>query len=225
MRVVTVLCLVLVLCGCGLASRQTDGDILVIGDSVLAWNRGAGGDVGRVISAELRREVVNHAALGARLGRGGIGRFGGLNIPAQLPPGRWNWVVMNGGANDLGLTCGCTRCEAEIDRLISKDGRTGVIPDLISAARGRGARVLWAGYYAAPQSRSFRGCRPGLVELERRIALHAQMMDGVFFVDSEDVFDASNTSLFAADNTHPSVEGSAVIGRYLARQIAARTPR
>lgn len=217
-RAIMVLALVLALAACGVAPRQTGGDILVIGDSVLAWNRASGGDVGSVIAAETGREVVSRATLGAQVRAGGLGALG-FSIPRQLPGGRWNWVVMNGGANDLGFSCGCTRCDAEIDLLISPDGRTGAIPDLIATARSQGARVIWAGYYQAPQSRSFRGCRPGLVELERRIAVHARQTPGVVFVDTEDVFDPRNRALYASDLTHPSPAGSAVIGRFLARQI------
>ena len=222
MRTILTLCLFMGLASCGLAPRQTGGDILVIGDSVMAWNRSSGGDIGRVIASELGREVVNRAALGARIRAGSFGALGGLSIPDQLSEGPWNWVVMNGGANDLGFTCGCTRCDAEIDLLISREGTTGAIPDLITKARRQQAKVLWVGYYQSPNSRSFRGCRPGLVELERRIANYALTKEGVFFIDSEDVFQPTMPGIFAADQTHPSAAGSAVIGRFIAQEIASR---
>ncbi len=206
--------------GCGTTPLQRDGDILVIGDSVLAWNRSSGADVGSVIEAELDRDVVSRAAFGARLRGGGSGLFGSLSIPDQLPAGKWDWVVVNGGANDLGVSCGCTGCEAEIDVLISKDASTGTIPDLITRAQRSGANVLWIGYYQAPQSRSFRGCRRVLVELEQRIADFAKSREGVFFIDAEDVFDPNASNLLAADRTHPSVAGSALIGRFVAMEIA-----
>ena len=225
MRRFLCLCCVLLIAACAAAPRSQNGDILVIGDSVLAWNRAAGADVGRVIRAELGRDVLSQATLGAQIRPGGLARLGGLSIPAQLPAGRWNWVVMNGGANDLGFSCGCTRCEDDIDLLISPDARTGAIPDLILTARRQGAQVLWAGYYAAPESRSFKGCRPGLVELERRIAAFARTQEGVFFLDTEEVFDPNRQDLFANDRTHPSAAGSAVIGRFLAQEIARRSTR
>lgn len=225
MRTFFVLCLLVSVASCGLTPRQQGGDILVIGDSVMAWNRAAGDDVGRVMEAELDRDVVNRAALGARIRAGGLSALGGLSIPDQLSAGPWNWIVMNGGANDLGSSCGCTRCDAEIDLLISENATTGAIPDLIARARARGAKVLWAGYYRAPDSRSFSGCRPGLMELERRITIYAGTRDGVFFIDTEDVFDPAKSGLLASDRTHPSVEGSALIGRFLAREIAERSQR
>ena len=155
---------------------------------------------------------------------GGLASIGGLAIPAQVPDGRWNWIVMNGGANDLGFGCGCLRCDAEIDLLLAPDGSGGAIPDLITAARATGARVLWLGYHAAPQSRSFRGCRPGLVELDRRIAAYARSQPGVFFLDAEAVMDPADARLLAADRTHPSALGSAVIGRALAQEIRRAQP-
>lgn len=225
MRTVFLLCLLVSAASCGLTPRQQGGDILIIGDSVMAWNRPAGADIGRAMEAELDRDVVNRAALGAQVRAGGISALGGLSIPDQLSGGPWNWIVMNGGANDLGFSCGCIRCDAEIDLLISEDATTGAIPDLIARARAQGAKVLWAGYYRAPDTRSFRGCRPGLVELERRIAIYARSREGVFFVDTEDVLDPAQPDLLDTDRTHPSVDGSAVIGRFLAREIAEHSQR
>jgi acyl-CoA thioesterase I len=225
MRTVLVLCLLMGLSNCGLAPRQTGGDILVIGDSVMAWNRSSGADIGSVIEAELGRDVVSRAAFGAQIRASGLRALGGLSIPDQLSGDPWNWIVMHGGANDLGFSCDCTRCDAEIDMLISQDGSMGAIPDLITKARRQQARVLWVGYYQTPNSSSFRGCRPGLVELERRIAVYALMREGVFFFDSEDVFETTNLGLLAADRTHPSAAGSAVIGRFIAQEIAKRSQR
>lgn len=223
MRNLLLLSILLGLANCGLAPRQTGGDILVIGDSVLAWNRLSGGDVGQVIAAELNRDVVSRAALGARIIAGSLGTISGLSIPNQLSGGPWNWVVMNGGANDLGFSCGCTRCDAEVDLLIAEDGSAGAIIELIDAARQQQAQVVWVGYYAAPNSQSFAGCRPALVEIERRIANYALAKDGVFFIDSEDVIDPTRAELFSPDLTHPSAAGSAMIGRFVAQAISGRT--
>lgn len=214
------LCALLSLTACGLLPQKPGGDILVIGDSVMAWNGFSDADVGHVIGDELNREVVNRAALGAQIDASGARSLLGLNIPAQLSSGPWNWVVMNGGANDLGGSCEGGNRAAVIDGLMSADGTVGKISDLIARARAQGAQVLWMGYYQAPNSTSFKGCRPVLVELERRIAVHAAANQGVYFVDAEDAFDPSDATLFASDKTHPSAKGSAVLGRFLARTIA-----
>lgn len=222
MRVLLFLVMI-TLVGCGASPQRSGGDILVIGDSVMAWNRASGRDIGRVISAELGRDVTSRAVVGAGIRSGGLGPLA-RPIPSQLSTGQWKWVVMNGGANDLGSTCGCARCAPVIDSLISRDGRTGDIPQLITTARAQGAQVLWMGYYQSPGA-LFRGCRPALVELDRRIALYASATDGVFFADAEDVIAPNNPGLFAPDQTHPSVAGSALIGKFLARVIAANSPR
>ncbi|MEI4488595.1 SGNH/GDSL hydrolase family protein [Frigidibacter sp. MR17.14] len=225
MKLAAALVLSLLVAACGLVPKQQDGDILVIGDSVMAWNRSDQADVGHIIAKVTHRRVVSRAALGAQVRVGPLGSLVGLNIPDQLSSGRWNWVVMNGGANDLGFSCGCTQCDGEIDALISPDGTGGDIPRLIENARAGGAKVLWMGYYQAPHSTSFKGCRPGLVEIERRIATYAGARDSVFFVDAEDFFDPGDQNLLGPDNTHPSAAGSAVIGRTLAQTITRNSTR
>lgn len=211
------LCSLAFLAGCGLAPQQEDGDIVVIGDSVLAWNQGG---VGREIGFELGRNVVTRATLGARVRASPAARLVGLSVPHQLSAGNWNWIVINGGANDLASSCGCANCDDVINALISADGETGSIPDLISQARQTGARVVWLGYYQAPESSSFKGCRSGLVEMESRIQTYAKSRSGVFFIDAENVFDANDPSLLAGDKTHPSPEGSRILGSFLARAIS-----
>ncbi|WP_294619244.1 SGNH/GDSL hydrolase family protein [uncultured Roseovarius sp.] len=221
MRLFATLILITTLSACTPGAPRSGGDILMIGDSVLAWNRTSGRDVGTALGASLDRTVTNRATPGAQIRKRGFASALGLGIPDQLVMRPWNWVVMNGGANDLGFTCGCTRCDGVIEALISRDGTTGDIPTLINRARSTGAKVLWMGYYRAPNSGSFQGCRPGLVEIERRVARLARTSSGVFFVDSEDVIAPRDPSLYAADATHPSPKGSAVIGQYLAQTIKA----
>lgn len=216
LRVIALVCLAVV-AGCGLAPKQSGGDILVVGDSVLAWN---GGIVGKVIASELRRDVVSRAALGARIDASRAAAFVGLSIPDQLSAGKWNWIVMDGAANDLGGSCGCVRCDGVVDGLISPDGSVGDIPDLIAKARRSGAQILWMGYYQAPASPSFKNCRASLVELERRVEEYAKSHDGVYFVDAEDVFDLADPTLLGPDRTHPSLKGSTILGKFLARTIA-----
>lgn len=206
----------LLLSSCGLVPQQSGGDILVIGDSVMAYNKGALGDV---IEAETNRKVVSRAALGARVVAPAAYSVLGLSIPGQISKGPWNWIVMDGGANDLVAACGCTGCDDQVDALIAPDGASGTITDLIAKARATGAQVLWMGYYQAPDSPSFKNCRAALVEMERRIENHAQSHEGVHFVDAETVFDPADRSLYASDMTHPSVEGSAVLGRFLAQSL------
>lgn len=219
MRVVVAAILTSFVAACMTVPSQ-DSSIVVIGDSVMAWNRSHGSDVGSVISAELDRTVVSRATFGAQIRASNLAGLFGLSIPGQLPPGRWEWVVANGGANDLGFSCRCTSCEDEIEALISSDGQTGEIPRLIERARSQNARVVWLGYYRAPETTSFQGCRPGLVEIERRIARFAASNDDVFFLDAETFFEPPLPELFDPDKTHPSAKGSALIGREIAKIIS-----
>jgi hypothetical protein len=197
------------------------GDILVIGDSVMAWNGASGQAIGDAIAAATGRSVTDRAVPLARIAPdSAILGATGLSIPNQYAGGTWNWIVANGGANDLSARCGCGACGPVVDNLIAPDGRTGEIPELIARLRGSGARVLWMGYYAGSGQGGFTGCRDDLVEIERRIAVLAARTEGVIFVDSETVFDNGDPANFAPDDTHPSPRGSAVIGRYLAGIIA-----
>lgn len=211
--------MLLLILGCCVDPSSRGGDILVVGDSVLAWNRSEDSDVGSAVASELSRAVVNRAAVGARIRANDLVRFVGLSIPDQLLPGPWNWVIVNGAANDLGFSCGCTRCDQVIDQLISKDNQSGAIPELIYKAQTQGARVIWLGYYKAPETNSFEGCRPGLVEIERRIELLAQSNSRLIFLDAERFFDPPSKELFASDRTHPSVKGSALIAKEIASII------
>lgn len=223
MRTFLLLAFLAFVAGCTGVPAPKGGDILIAGDSVMAWNRASGRDIGSVVEASLGREVTSRATPGAAVRAGRFSTFGRLGIPNQLPPGAWRWIVLNGGANDLGFTCGCAQCDMSVDLLIAEDGRTGAIPDLTAQAKRQGARVLWVGYYETRRSRLFQGCRPALVELERRIALHAATTAGVYFVDAETVIDPDLSGLFAADNTHPSPEGSALIGGLVARKILSES--
>jgi len=197
------------------------GDILVIGDSVMAWNGASGQAIADVIAEVSDRDVTDRAVPLARIAPDSalLGATG-LSIQNQFAGGSWNWIVVNGGANDLSGRCDCGACGAVVDSLIGPEGRTGDIPAFVARLRKNGAKVLWMGYYAGSGRGGFEGCRDDLVEIERRIDRLAARTDGVFFADAETVFDNTDPGNFAADGTHPSPRGSAVIGRYLAGIIA-----
>ncbi len=203
------------------------GDILVLGDSVMAWNGSKGGSIGDAIGQTLNRDVTSKAVPGAQFDNtSSVAGAVGFDVQRQLQPGRWNWVVMNGGANDLSADCGCGPCHASVDALIAPDAQSGAIPAFIrSVQKSTGADVMWMGYYAGSGSGSFAGCRADLVEIERRIARFARSSNGVVFADAEDVIDRNDSADFAADNIHPSPQGSAKIGAFLAQGIKARDPR
>ena len=216
------LSMVALLAACTDPAPRGGGDILVLGDSVMAWNGGPGAAIPAAISATLDRAVISKAVPGAQFDNAsGLAGAVGFDIQRQFPGGRWQWIVLNGGANDLGADCGCGACDPAVDALIRADAQTGAIPAFITKLRAQsGARILWMGYYAGNGKGSFQGCRADLVRIEARIALFAASSPGVYFTDAEDVIDPRDPTLFARDNTHPSEKGSAVIGAHLADVIA-----
>ncbi|KZZ20450.1 GDSL family lipase [Sulfitobacter sp. HI0082] len=220
-----VLLIVTGLSACTDTAPRGGGDILVLGDSIMAWNGGR--SIPDVIANQTGRSVTSRAVPGAQFDNGStIASAVGFDIQQQFPGGRWNWVVVNGGANDLSADCGCGACGASVNALIAPDGQSGSIPAFLQRLRAQtGAQVMWMGYYAGSGSGSFAGCRDDLVEIESRIATFAAGRPGIHFVDSEDVIDRGDRGLFAGDNVHPSARGSARIGAYLAQEITARENR
>lgn len=201
------------LAACGRTVPE-DARIVVAGDSVMAWNRNKGASVADALRARLK-EPVGDVSLSLAQVAGGRGAF---NIPTQLEGVRVEWVVLNGGANDLSGNCDCSDCGPVLDRLISDDGLQGAIPALVADLRGRGAQVIWADYYTAPRYAGTT-CEAPYQVLEDRIGRMADADVGVTLVDMDDVFFAGDLSLFASDGIHPSEKGSARIASLIAPQL------
>lgn len=218
--------LMLVLSGCSAAVTRGGGDILAIGDSVMAWNESSDAAIPDAVARTLDREVISRAVPGAQFDNAsGLASAVGFDIRNQYPGGTWNWIIVNGGANDLWADCGCGACGPVVDKLISADAKSGSIPRFLRQLRASGAQVLWMGYYKGNGRGSFKGCRDDLVRMEERIARFALATPGVYFVDAEDVLDPEDPASFARDNNHPSPKGAAVIGAYLAQTISAQSGR
>lgn len=203
------------------ASDSSSPRILVIGDSLLAWH----GVVERNISARLARllgqPVVDHSVSGARMiYRLPITGAMGLSIPRQYREGDWQWVVLNGGGNDLWLGCGCERCERKMNKLISKDGQRGEIPRLVARIRSSGARVLYLGYLRSPGFDSpIENCKDEGDELEARIARLAEIDPAFTFHSLTDLVPPGDLSFHALDRIHPSLKASDAIARRIAEII------
>ncbi|MEL6992327.1 MAG: hypothetical protein AAGL92_12200 [Pseudomonadota bacterium] len=96
---------------------------------MLATGRINDASVSDVMEKTLHETVVDRSTIGARFHYAlPISGAAGLNITKQYVDGDWDWVVVNGGGNDLWMGCGCMLCAAKIDRLISEDGTKGTIP-------------------------------------------------------------------------------------------------
>ena len=191
--------------------------MLAIGDSVLWWNRLSGGDIPRLAAQATGRAVDNRSVIGARFLS---------SVPDQYRDGPWDWVIVNGGANDLRGTCGCTGCDDTLDALVTLDGQAGAMADLARDIASRGPGVVLLGYYGTSVAGGpFAACADELTELSRRLALLADSDSAIIFVDAKDVIDPADLTLYARDLAHPSAAGSALIGRQIATAIASAPAR
>ncbi|WP_254682449.1 SGNH/GDSL hydrolase family protein [Phaeobacter gallaeciensis] len=178
----------------------------------MAWNRSGGGAVADELERRLREPVGDVSLSFARL----IGGGGALNIPSQLNEVEADWVVLNGGANDLsGSGCSCRVCDNVLDRLISESGTRGAIPELVAELRRRGPRVVWLDYYTAPRYAGTTCVAPYRI-LERRLDRMAAADQGVTVLDLDSVFRPDDLSLFSRDRVHPSRRGSGRIADLVA---------
>lgn len=194
--------------------------VLVMGDSFMTTNAAAGQAVPHQLERGLGVKIRSQAVMGARFGYNlPITGALGMNIAKQYRAGDWDWVVMNGGGNDLWMGCGCTRCKRRLNRLISPDGRKGSIPATVARARASGARVIYVGYLRSPGLGSpIEHCKKVGDALEARIAVMAKQDPGVSFVSLADMVPHGDASFHALDMIHPSPKGSAAAAK---RVVAA----
>lgn len=197
-----------------------------MGDSLMAWNGTSQRAISDVLEKHLQVEVTDRSVSAARMiYRLPVSGAAGLSIPKQMPKGlEWDWVVLNGGGNDLWLGCGCSACRRKMDKLASADGSTGAIPDLVQDLRSTGARVIYTGYLRSPGRGSLiEHCKDEGEELDRRATQMAARDEGVYFLSLADLVPHGDRSYHAFDMIHPSVKGSDAIGSRIAELIQAET--
>ena len=204
-------------------SRAEQPRILFMGDSLLAIHRLSGKAVSNATSAALRAPVVDKSVIGAQIIYNlPLTGAMGLRISAQYREGPWEWIVMNGGGNDMWLGCGCNRCERRMGKLISENGTSGKIPKLVGRLRATGARVIYVGYLRSPGMGSpIENCKDEGDALEARIAAMAARDPGVFFLSLADLVPYGDRSYHGVDMIHPSMKASRIIGRMIAELIRA----
>lgn len=208
----------------GAAVAQNPVKILAIGDSLMASHRITNRSISSAIRKALPADVTDRSVLGARvIYRLPISGALGMNIGKQFRRGKWDWVVVNGGGNDLWLGCGCLRCTRKMNKLIAPTGTKGAIPKLVHRIRKTGARVVYLGYLRSPGvSSPIEHCKDEGDELEARIEKMAANDDGVIFVSLRDLVPFGDRSYHALDMIHPSLKASREIGQRIARAIAAQ---
>ncbi|KIC21192.1 SGNH/GDSL hydrolase family protein [Leisingera sp. ANG-Vp] len=209
-------------CGDAVPTEQPSR-ILAMGDSLLAWHSLAGKSVADTVAQELQEPVVDRSVSAARvIYKLPVSAAAGLQIRNQYTPGKWDWVIVNGGGNDLWLGCGCFACNRKMDKLISADGRKGAIPGMLSDLRATGAKVIYVGYLRSPGVGSLiEHCRDEGNELETRIERLAALDEGIHFLSLKDMVPFGDRSYHALDMIHPSVKASTEIGRKVAGIIHA----
>jgi acyl-CoA thioesterase-1 len=218
LRAVLVTGVLFLLSACG-RGIPNDARIVVAGDSVMAWNRVEGASVAHVLRRELEVPVGDVSMPFARIVDGRAAA--GLDITAQVRGVEGvDWVLLNGGANDLYSDCGCSGCGPVLDRLIGSDGTGGAIPEMVGGLRASGARVVWAAYYTSPRYAGT-ACVAPFDELKARLGRMAAADDGVILADMGRVLPSNDLALFARDRVHPSEQGSDRMGRLLADVLRA----
>lgn len=216
--------LILLLAGCAGKAPGGMSRIAVMGDSMMAWNGLASASTPDVLGQLLEEPVTNFAVSGARIRHPlPISSSLGFEIRRQFRKGPWEVILVNGGANDFFVTCGCRRCDARLDRMIAEDGRKGELTSLLLRLQAEtGAQIIYVGYHRARGLRSpARGCRDELDALEARVARLAALQEGISFVSLRDVFPRGDASYYASDILHPSPKGSAAIAARLVPHVTA----
>jgi len=220
--ILTITAFVAFLSGCTeTVSRDGPARILAMGDSMLAVHGASGNSVSHAVEQALGEDVIDRSVMGAKYFYAlPISGSAGLNIRKQYVEGKWDWVVLNGGGNDIWMGCGCGRCDNRVDRLISKDGRRGTIPGFVSELREKGSQVILLGYLRPPGVISpIEGCRDEGDEMDRRMSRLAQLDRGVHFLSLADVVPHGDRSYHTVDLIHPSAKGSTEIGKRVAEVI------
>lgn len=200
------------------------GAVLVLGDSIMAWN----GDVGASVAARMRAlgsaHVTDRSVPGSRI------LAESDAIAKQYRPGPWTWVIVQGGGNDLVEDCACGACNATIDQLVGADGTTGAIADLVTRILRDGAAVMLWSYYEPLASAPFPFDRCGnvLEEVRARLDRLATRHERVVLLDGRDVIDPGRPDAYDRDGVHPSPHGSDAIARQIMhalRRHENRNPR
>lgn len=212
---------VIAMAGPAIANEEKKPRIMAMGDSLMAWHNISRKSIAHALERELGEPVPNHAIGGARMLYGlPISGAMGMKISRQYRKGDWEWVVLNGGGNDLWLGCGCNSCDKRMNRMITKDGKTGAIPKLIDKLTAKGARVIYVGYLRSPGAWSpIEGCRDEGNELDARLSTMASARDDMFFVSLADLVPFGDRTYHGVDMIHPSVKASREIGQMVAEVI------
>lgn len=200
-------------CSAMVPRADLDADVIVVGDSILAWHRSTGRSIPSVVAQQTGLSVTNHSINGARF-------LGSNGIPTQYTESDWDWVIVDGGGNDLLMWCGTPHAQVVLDNLISADGTAGAMPNFISRVAEQGAQVILLGYYPiSDQGGPFVLCQSVLDELAVRQERFAATNPAVSFVDSGQVIGASDSTAYGVDLVHLTPRGSVLVGQLISSNM------
>lgn len=202
--------LVLAACTFVPPAANRDAQIIAVGDSILAWHRGTGRSIPDVVADASGLSVSNVSVAGARFSDT-------PGIVAQYQVADWDWVIMDGGGNDLLPVCGTPNARTVLNALVSENGRAGAMFDFANSVAAQGAQVIVLGYYPiSDQGGPFVPCRDVLNELAARQARMAAALPDVYFVDAGRVIGSADGNAYASDLVHPSPRRAALVGQLIA---------
>ena len=204
-------------CGCEDADRGTieNAKILAIGDSIFEWHIWNQHSVPEQLGRELGISVYNNAISGSL-----ITEETPTGIRNQYIEGDWEWVVMDGGGNDLNILCQCDKCSETQDKV------EAVYKEFLQQLLEReNLKIIIWGYYGLPEKAKygFDECQDDFEELRRRQKKISDTNERIFFVDGSKEITGDDKSYFYIDKIHPSRKGTEVIGRQLSEVISNQT--
>ncbi|MCB9663605.1 MAG: SGNH/GDSL hydrolase family protein [Alphaproteobacteria bacterium] len=198
------------------AALEGEPSLLTVGDSLLASHANLCASIPDAVSLELGRPGENRSVGGSRV-------LGGDDaIPGQVVAGDWDWVIVDGGGNDLNEVCATDGEAAVIQELVDENGQEGAMPALVDRLVEGGARVALLGYYPMRDGAllGFDDCDAAFAELNQRYTDVAALREGVVFVDLGQAIDPEGTpSAYFLDGVHPSRYGATLAGELVARRI------
>jgi lysophospholipase L1-like esterase len=202
---------------------DTSTTILAIGDSYFNFHSDIQQSIPDEIGKTLQLRIYNQSVSGAEISGGKQV----IDIKDQYIHGNWDWVIMNGGGNDIHEKCACTTCENVLNELINLDGTEGEIPNLIDQMHLFGNKVVFMTYPQLPQDTTFGlgQCGDEFNELRSRINKLALNIDSFWLVNADDIIPAGDASFFLNDKTHPSGKATKAIGKYIAQKIQNNNSR
>jgi len=186
-----------------------------MGDSALDWNesKSSVSMLGTLLKAKgVSAYVENNAVSGATMGCGEDGIGDAANcVPPQYKQGQWDYVILSGGANDIGDS----DCQHSADLFVSPDLKSGLTVAVVDDLVKKGAKVLLYSYFLARDAdHPLMKCDQVVLLLKRYKAL-AENRPAVTLVDASEVIKPAQTQLYAEDGIHPSPAGSKVIAEHI----------